>query len=139
MTNKIIVSKFISFIALFTILLLAVCNVYAEYYVVYSVVELGAPISSCSTPCQRVVTHKYKKYVKYKKHSRYNIQTYYVWPMYAGTLWVPKCGGGCMQWSSGYCRTMDCQDFYVPPQYIRSYYDPDDLGPPMDMRTADDF
>jgi hypothetical protein len=146
MTSKIIISKLISFFKLSLIVILAgtMTNAFAEYYVVYSVVELGGGSCgrpSCNSPCKSCHTYRYKKHKTYvhKRHSRYDMETYYVWPMYAGTLSVPTCGtGGCMKWDPGYCRTMDCQDFYVPPQYIVNYSDPN-TGPSMDMRTTDDF
>lgn len=147
MTSKIIMSKLISLfkISLIVILAGAFTNAFAEYYVVYSVVELGGGGCGrpcCSSPCKAPV-YKYKKHKTYvhhtsKRHSNYNMETYYVWPMYAGTLWVPQCGSSCVKWVPGYCRTMDCQDFYVPPQYIVNYSDPDP-GPYMDLRTSDDF
>ena len=116
-------------------------QVSAEYFVAYSPpVDYYSP--ACTTcvapaPCVQAKCYKYKKYKtvavrKKKPVNRQRVTTYYVWPMNAGTLWVPKCGGDCVRWVSNYCGS-SCDNFYVPPQYFVSYPPPNT----MDMTTAD--
>lgn len=146
MITKITGGKFISIVKVMVLIVLAsfTSQVYAEYYVVYS--PTYAPVSpvvvdpctTCAVPtCPQAGCYKYKKYktvaVRKRHMNRYNLTTYYVWPMYAGTLWVPRCGGDCTRWVSGYCGAPDCGDFYVPPEYFVTYPSPDT----MDMGTAD--
>lgn len=150
MRTKITASRITSLFKLMVLAILTAftCDVYAEYYVVYSEQVIGGcPPSGCYTApscgtcnaypsCYASKCKKYKTVAVRKRHrSNYNISTYYVWPMYAGTLWVPRCGGDCTTWVPGYCQAPDCQDFYVPPQYIIHDSDPPDF----DMRTSDDF
>lgn len=116
-------------------------QVFAEYFVAYSPpVDYYSPCSTCvtPTPCPQAQCYKYKRYktvaVRKKKHVKRQVVTaYYVWPMNAGTLWVPKCGGDCVRWVSNYCGGSACDNFYVPPQYFVSYPPPNT----MDLTTAD--
>jgi hypothetical protein len=117
----------------------------ADYYYGYG----GCATPCCGSPCggrvveTRAVTPIYAppvKKVKYYRRTRslgsYNMEVYYVWPTYAGPVWAPACGGGCVQPVRMYCGAPPCTDFYVPQEYYTTvsnaaYY--------ADEHTADDF
>jgi hypothetical protein len=116
----------------------------ADYY-------YGSSGPSCGSPCgggravyeTRAVTPIYAapvKKVKYYRRTRslgsYNMEVYYVWPTYAGPVWAPSCGNGCVQAARPSCYTPSCSDFYVPEQYYTSVSNAYEY---MDERTGDDF
>ncbi len=64
------------------------------------------------------------------------MEVYYVWPTYAGPVWAPACGNGCVQTVRPACYSSGCGDFYVPESYYTTYSNVDMY---MDGRTGDDF
>lgn len=136
----------------FAIILLAFSSqVFAEYYVAYSVVELGCATPCCMQSCNtRVVYEKPRPVRVYappvkrmKTRDTYSTcgssEQRYTRPSCSKVVRMSACGD-CVEYRSSYetsyCNAPNCQDFFVPPEYYTAVSNVDEY---MDERTADDF